>query len=814
MPQIKFYQGEENGVIIEKNDYANSLFKHQYRQAIKTLSNTYETIEAVPDEDEMNVDLSNIVAFCGDRGEGKSSCMKSVVEIITNENDSEETRDLYNGCEQFKDVKWVKLDSIDPAMFDTKHNVLEITIGLLYSVFRAHESAQTTESKRNRVNDCFRKVKSDLHHLMDETSQMFDQLDEIDRLSASIQLRSHISQLFKTYLEYVNKSKILIIIDDIDLNMTRAYTMAEQIRTFLNNKHCLILMSSRIEQLQEVIATSLKKEMGAQVISSEIRAMAVKYVTKFIPFGNRINMPKVYDVASNSIAFYNNRKDEKPVVFDSVTMAVVELIFKKTRYLFYNSQGKVSPIIPNNLRSLRQLLALLLRMPDFPGNNVSTENKRNFKHYFYYTWTKGLSAEHQEFINKICSSQDIISLNKTVLMYLKNSKIIGELNIEDRLLMDILNAYNYVYNVSLGDVIYVLQYLEQNVTDEDSQKLIFFLTSWYSIMLYENYDELTEGKDVLNSTEKRNDIYKIDATFGKIYKIQKLVNGAYFTYRSQDILPPSNNPEMMDRDLKVINGSVLQEIAKNLGENIRKYNNHEMSDDEEKSFKYDFRMLEFFSLTIRRSIESRNQATPDHLNRKKLEPQHIDSFNGQKKLFVFDVLSPFTYIHNVRLAYNRFTVVESDVMYEFAKKEDWSVLRQMIDKVLRKEAEESHSQYVPCEKLEWSHAKHRLLSNATIRNTEVLTAVLNQIKSKRYSYRSAKSNANMLSQLYRNLIKSDMRTYDKSDGKPYEMRFAFLEAFVDFLGESDNQRFYDIYNHQKFESVRTPKRNRKSEALF
>lgn len=96
--------------------------------------------------------------------------------------------------------------------------------------------------------------------------------------------------------------------------------------------------------------------------------MASKYVTKLIPFGNRINMPKVSDFCNNPLYIYDERKDQETQSdnpnYNSVKEAVVQLIFSKTRYLFYNSKGSISPIVPNNLRSLRQLLGMLYRLPD------------------------------------------------------------------------------------------------------------------------------------------------------------------------------------------------------------------------------------------------------------------------------------------------------------------------------------------------------------------------------------------------------------------------------------------------------------------
>lgn len=49
----------------------------------------------------------------------------------------------------------------------------------------------------------------------------------------------------------------------------------------------------------------------------------------------------------------------------SVRQMVPQLIFQKTRYLFYNSPSHVSFIVPRNLRDLRQLIKMLWNMPDY-----------------------------------------------------------------------------------------------------------------------------------------------------------------------------------------------------------------------------------------------------------------------------------------------------------------------------------------------------------------------------------------------------------------------------------------------------------------
>ena len=59
---IKFYCGEENGVVVEKDVIDESIFKEQYSKAIKLIDH----IIVNPSKD-----IPSIVAFCGDRGEGK-----------------------------------------------------------------------------------------------------------------------------------------------------------------------------------------------------------------------------------------------------------------------------------------------------------------------------------------------------------------------------------------------------------------------------------------------------------------------------------------------------------------------------------------------------------------------------------------------------------------------------------------------------------------------------------------------------------------------------------------------------------------------
>ena len=87
---IVFKQGEENGVVIEREQLEYSIFLNQYQQAIDAFQRLWKSQQALKASNQfsshsisLDNQISNIIAFCGDRGEGKSSCMSTFANILT-----------------------------------------------------------------------------------------------------------------------------------------------------------------------------------------------------------------------------------------------------------------------------------------------------------------------------------------------------------------------------------------------------------------------------------------------------------------------------------------------------------------------------------------------------------------------------------------------------------------------------------------------------------------------------------------------------------------------------------------------------------
>lgn len=800
---FRYYKGEENIVVVEKKNYEESLFREQYTQSLQLMTDIAEH----PKDD-----VPNLVAFCGDRGEGKTSCMMTVSYIIehgTTESIKNEMTAIGVDMEIIAHTKFEILPIIDPAFFDKEHNIIELLLGHIYKGFKDWRNDHESEgmyAATNEVSKLFQKTKECLMHIGQSKVEMYDPLEELEVLSAGVELSSCISSLMEAYLRLIGREKLLICIDDIDLNMSRAYRMCEEIRKYLNNRYCLILMSVKVDQLIDAIENSIHKDASFPD-SIDFSGMASKYVDKLIPVPVRVNMPKAYDLCDYRLEVYDKRGEDAQLVYPSLSVknGVVRKIFATSRFLFYNSKGSVSRIVPNNLRGLAQLLGLLFSMRDIDSveDDVKTEaldiNKNFFKGYFYKSWVKQLKREAQSFAADLTTRQDGNDLNKYVVSYL--GAWLLKLKVKDELITEITNSSNYGYNISVGDVMYLVSYLEQSSIDEELDMVLFFIKSFYSIRLFEKYDTVTDHLDseLYPEAVEGGNLYKADAMFERTNVLQRFVAGSYFTYAPNDLIAPMRIDDFyQSRDYGVVNGKSdggLTDLLIGLSKILKGGGIDTLPERDRSDFMLKFRMAEFFMLSITRNIlgreineEKREKVvTLPSLARNAANPAYLTSFNSSMGYYVFDVLAPFYAMTNPQYAYARFRGIAD--LYETALNSEWSLLRKMMETVRQKEIrenettipEEERESYMPV-KDNLDYWKWRLLSNAVIRNTEVALAIMESSKHNRPFLRESSISRELLASFYKKIVKSNMMTYNRSEEvPPYYINFDFLNPIIELL---------------------------------
>lgn len=761
---VKFYQGDENRVVIEDHYDKESIFTNQYKRA-KDIINSYRHYDG---DREKQITSPQMVAFCGDRGEGKTSCMMSLTKQLPHSFDYE-TFEI--------------LDPIDPSFFDEQHNILELLLGQMYSRFLKEKGHA---DKREDVLINFNKVKNCLSTLTNGSENVYDAIEELDELGNSMSLQNLIGELIKTYLEYVGKKNLLVVIDDMDYNWSGADKMTQMIYKYLSHRNCILFISVSINQMVEVIETSFNNELRQMGGVSDFNEVAYKYVEKLIPLQYRVEMPHVYDLCDRQLEIYKKRGDKTPITkYQTIKEGVVNEIFIKTRYLFYNYQDGVSQIVPRNLRMLRQLLGMLDSMDVYHKDSedpvereAGQQNKLKFQSYFFTNWTRQLTKEHRGFVKTLMRIQDVSQVNKMVVNYMK--KCLPSENMT--LFADIDKEANYSYNISVGDVFTILNYIERNPKNENDQLMVFFLKSYYSMLLYHYYDEITADVKALHSEGGESGIYRTDSWFKGTNKLQRFVNGAYFQYDPGELLKGvasvgedlEKHDVLLDCDQFVVSKfppSILMEDVMMI---LHKKDTDLTNEDRAK-----VNRAELFILMV--SWGSEREISSDVKKQRDFpQPHHLVRFNEQTVSYMFDVMAPFTNHINLKFAYDRFKSLTGN-LYHYAYEREWSLLRQMMAAVVDRNENNLEVQEM-C-----------LASDALIRNAEVLTSMKEKIMSLASSGGDAKDLSLLIADFYEKIMNSEMVTYPTAPGeKPYTINFRFLKPVCKLLREDKTGEFYSL----------------------
>lgn len=760
---VRFYKGDENRVVEETCYDSESIFSSQYDRAIDIIRGFWH------DGGETKyLSTPNIVAFCGERGEGKTSCMMSVTKQLPRSFDNE---------------MFEILEPIDPSFFDEQHNIMELVLGQMYSRFLR---AKGYADKREEVLINFNRVKNCLRTLTKGSENVYDAIEELDELGNSMSLKSLMGQLIDSYLEYVDKEILLVVIDDMDYNWSGAFEMTQMIYKYLSHNNCILFISVSIGQMVEVIETSFKNELRPMGNNTNFYEVAYKYVEKLIPLQYRVEMPHVYDLCDRKLEIYRNRGDEKPIAeYKTIKEGVVNEIFVKTRYLFYNYQDGVSQIVPRNLRMLRQLLGMLNNMDIYHKDSedpvereAGQQNKLMFQSFFFTNWTRQLNKMHRGFVKTLMNLQDVSQVNKMVVSYLKN--LLPQDMIP--LFFDITKETNYSYNISVGDVFTMLNYIERNPKDDNDQLMVFFLKSYYSMLFYHYYDEITEDVKALHSEEDQSGIYRTDSWFKGTNKLQRFVNGSYFQYNHGDLLRGkveiNESFEKRELTLDCDQFCVDYNEPKDLMESVRRIiqrKNSNLTDDD----KAIVNRAELFILMVLWGSE-REISSDVKKQRDFPQPHHLVRFNEQTVSYMFDVMAPFTNHINLKFAYDRFKSLTGD-LYHFAYEREWSLLRQMMAAVVDQNEKNLGVQEM------------RLASDALIRNAEVLTSMKEKILSLASSGGDATDFALMIADFYEKIMNSEMVTYPTAPGEePYTINFSFLKPVCKLLREDRYGYLYSL----------------------
>ena len=648
MGEITFKLERDNRPLIEdfdKKSIKEKFFHQQYAKAIKLIARHLdEEKHALPEaEFEKYTDRNNnLFAFVGDRGTGKTSCMLSVANSLVNKKENAFEQQVLNETEFFT------IGLLDPSYFDTYHDILMLFVAKLYSLFeekaRKIDPENDNYKQKTKLLKDFSATQKHIHSLLQSIDkQEGDEFERLTSYAVAMDLKGDIYRLIDDYRTFIDKPKavMLLMVDDIDLNTSEASRMAELLRKYFVHPHTIVMLSVKLDQLSYIKKHELTKQfyeiVGMNIEYPEIDEMAERYLSKFMPQEHRIFLPTPELYFDDELIIEIGGKKKK---FCSVKQSIPELIYRKTRYLFYNFDGEASYIVPRNLRDLRQLLKVLAEMegdlenfdPDMPLD-MKERNRKVFQNYLYEDWVvNNLDNNSAKQIRYILAADGANQLNNAIVQVLK-TKFIEELNYTGIDEVDsVLSKDNKNYNISFGDVIGLLVILSNELVSKDDKRFLFIINTILSMKLYEYETEIGEQAQPRHAQEVVPKRYKDNSL-----DYFKFIGGRFFNSGLIELLPRKEE-KSLSRSTRKISRTSVKAI-------IEKINNRDVKD---------YRALELLILCIFRTTSTR----ADLGFRSENKVAYADFQGGSD--FVFEIGSLFNNIRDKKNCYARFAKLGED----------------------------------------------------------------------------------------------------------------------------------------------------------
>lgn len=516
--ELVIRRGEEFKLFVKDNIDESDIFYEQYEAAARMLDDILDKQNGQSVSWGNMEYENNVIAFCGERGEGKSSAMISFVKAAYEYHNYNTKSPIFKDCENVKQAYFIEPILIDPSMLDGVHNVLDIILATLFKKFKdkyEKDNQFLYRNDREKLLDQFQKVYKRISVINDQKKMLDDEYDyegnisKLMKLGQSTELRNELEKLIELYIETMWKEQgegrekgnkiLLIAIDDLDLCSSHVYKMTEQIRKYLMIPGVVVLMAIRVEQLElcvreknignyENIVKYDKLESG---ILEEINNMSERYVAKLIPKARRNYLPNIRTIEHLEIIYWDrgqknilggNLKD------DSAGSIILNLIYQKTGMMFLQERTGKNYFLPDNLRDMVNVITLLADMEEPGGDSgIYYRNIEKFFAYFEKQWLfSNFSLEDSREIQKLVHKQSQFHEDVAFLLYQRYNltKKKGD-SYAVSFLPDTPDSYFVVMNW--------LESYRTNVFGEDERKYASMFRILYTIRLNELLR--TEKKD-------------------------------------------------------------------------------------------------------------------------------------------------------------------------------------------------------------------------------------------------------------------------------------------------------------------------------
>lgn len=353
--------------VIESPEYMkSSFFSDVYLFAEQRIDDILSLSQANK-SDGLPLEYSNIIAFTGDRGAGKTSVMGNVRGLL----DSGKKLD---GSLREKE-SFLCLPMIDPSHISPDETVIDIVLSHMYTYFDEYcgKNNVFTDQKRmvyQAFSDTYKAVRV-VCQSREARHSIPDSLVGLVNATAGNRLRESMSKLVDLLLRETSSQKdtagwLVLCIDDIDMNIQQGYNICEELRKYLNIPNVIILFSLYIGQMNDLVRQQYLKDFDTLMryqdeipLAESVPDMAKKYLEKLIPFSHRCALPEINFRNLKDITIRYEEEDGQPVPLPD---EILRLLYEKSGLILVKNQYKAHDFLPTSLRGVTHLITLLRKM--------------------------------------------------------------------------------------------------------------------------------------------------------------------------------------------------------------------------------------------------------------------------------------------------------------------------------------------------------------------------------------------------------------------------------------------------------------------
>jgi len=493
--------------IEDVSSFDESIFGNEYKKVMQIIEEIVRINENIKGDNE---EINNIISIVGDRGTGKSSILLTLGKLL-------ESEKVKNDYEALRKKNFKVMTTIDPSKLEKNDSILRLVLSQMFADYsqKVNENREINNDKSREILMAFKEVYKNLCNLSlsnDEIKNEYEnELETLYKLSASLSLRSTFSKLVDNYLELNSKSDstyLVITIDDMDMNMSYAYSMIEDIRKYLMVPKVIVLMSYHYGQLKKVIEKQYAFEYShllelALVQKSEIEDLADKYIEKIMPPERRINIGKV----DYGIMMVREEGEEKKKTFGEL---IAEIIREKCGIYIANDYLSKTMIVNKNLRAYLNHYYLIAGYKSVEHNkeNVIT----NLKSYRIMLLSKArenlLDERKQSILIKLSEANNISECVRELIIDLVSilQEKVEDINRKDEEAIEIDNSMLKIisddFEFSHGYVV-CLDMMYQKAWSKEDKVFLEILEMLYQIKLQEFFVQDKESiREFLSDSEQ------------------------------------------------------------------------------------------------------------------------------------------------------------------------------------------------------------------------------------------------------------------------------------------------------------------------